>query len=286
MRIKVKTLAGMAACLMGVLATASCSKEEFFGLEDSVYLDNSLKTEIAMSQVYADYAIACYNLIKEMNQPLDTASMQIQGVVDGKPIYFKTESSKEYLLVLMEKLKNAYPELANADKLDFDEIQEIAISKNKALKGLFPQKNTKKIVYWGWNNSHTWVYSATAGEEINEFYYDDWWFKAFDYEFQALNHVIWFLGEGTGEDFTFGGGLFFPDHSAVAMLSYGELEWPSITSGYGGPNAEYDFIVIPCDNLTQFEVYNFAYDLGPNYYRSGRTHFVYDLEMQCISFFM
>ena len=61
MRIKVKTLAGMVACLMGVLATASCSKEEFFGLEDSVYLDNSLKTEIAMSQEYADYAIACYN---------------------------------------------------------------------------------------------------------------------------------------------------------------------------------------------------------------------------------
>jgi len=58
-----------------------------------------------MSQEYADYVIACYNLAKEMNQPQDTADMQIQGVVDGKPIYFKVESSYESLLVLMENLK-------------------------------------------------------------------------------------------------------------------------------------------------------------------------------------
>jgi len=98
--------------------------------------------------------------------------------------------------------------------------------------------------------------------------------------------VIWFLGEGSGEFFAYGGGLVFPDKSAVSMLSYGELEWPSITSGYGGPNAESDFIVIPCDNLSQLEIWNFANYLGPDYNRSGRRHFVYNLEMQCISFFM
>ena len=54
-----KTIAGMAACARGVISASSCSKEEFFGLENSEYLDNSLKTEIAMSHEYVDLVLAC-----------------------------------------------------------------------------------------------------------------------------------------------------------------------------------------------------------------------------------
>ena len=283
MRKKIQTLAGMAVCALGILATSSCSKDEFFGLEDSVYLDNSLKTEIALSQEFADYAIACYNIVNEMNQPMDTANMQIQGIVDGQPVYYTT-GSQEYIIELKEKLKNAYPELAKADRLDFDEIMEIAISNNKVLKGILPNKITRS--YPDYNKiSNMWIYNASEGDSVDELFFFDsgscgeWWFKAFSNSFSALNHVIWFVGEEWC--YPNGGGLIFADDSAVGMLGDGEC-WPTIASRVG-PRAEADFIILPDANLSQFEIWDFAWHLGPEYYNSNRVHYLYNDEMQFVS---
>lgn len=273
----------MAVCALGVLATSSCSKDEFFGLEDSVYIDNSLKTEIAMSQEFADYALACFNLVEEMNNPIDTANMQIQGVVDGKPIYYTT-SSHESILELMDNLKKAYPELTKADKLDFDELMEIAISKNKVLKAALPRKVTKTYIpQWGVDKySYIWIYSASGGTQNNALHYGDWWFRAHDSQLAAVCHVIWNSTEASLL-FPSGGGIIFPDNSAVSMIGSGE-GWPSITDSYSGPTSEADFVVIKNMNLYSFEVYDYCANLGP-YFNSGRYHYVYNEEMQCVSFY-
>ena len=283
MRKNLRTIAGMAICALGVLATSSCSKDEFFGLEDSVYIDNSLKTEIAMSKEFADYAIACFNLVEEMNNPIDTANMQIQGVVDGNPIYYTT-GSHESILEMMDNLKKAYPELTEADKLDFDELMEIALSKNKVLKAALPRRVTKAYIpKWGVDKySYIWIYSASGGAQNYELQAGDWWFKAHDSQLSAVSHVIWTTGEAN-YIFPNGGGIIFPDNSAVSMVGSGET-WPSITDSYSGPTSEADFVVIRDINLYSFEIYDYCMNLGP-YYCSVRYHYVYNEEMQYIGFY-
>ena len=280
----IKTIAGMAVCTLGVLATSSCSKDEFFGLEDSVYLDNSLKTEIALSQEFADFTIACMNLVKEMNQPIDTAGMEKQRLEDGTLIYFKT-GSQETIKVLKEKLQKAYPELMKADKLDFDEIQEIAFSENKALKGYHPRVKTK----WNYNKqAYQWIYEdITHHDSYDEFYWDDgsgtWWFQGFERDDYAISHVIWYCGESSNNFFGLGGGIVFNDYSAASFLGYGE-HWPSITN-YHTSNAEVDFLFIPSSYISQMEFWQLGYNLGDAYYRSGRQHYIYSEEMDYIAYF-
>ena len=285
MRINFKTLAGMAVCVLGVLSTSSCSKDEFFGLEDSVYLENSLKTEIAMSQEFADYMIACFNMAQKMKEPVDTSDFKIQGVVDGKPVYFET-GSNESARIALEKLKKSYPELENADQLDFDEIQEIAFSNTKALKGIAPKKSTKVFG----NQSNYWIYNASQGYDDWYFnFYDDgyWYFEAYMSEYSALSNVMWNCGESYA-GYSNGGGLIFNDHSAVSMVGYGN-RWPYIAGGEGqygsvSPHAYADFIIVPSAYLPSIELYELTANLGGYYWASGRIHYIYNEELEYVRF--
>ena len=131
---KFRTLAGMAVFALGVLATSSCSKDEFFGLEDSQLIDASTKTEIAMSQEYVDFVLACSEMADFMSQPMDTTTAEVKIDPDGKRILYK-EGPQLSAMALFEVLKEKYPELEKADKMDLDEILKIALSKNTVLKG-------------------------------------------------------------------------------------------------------------------------------------------------------
>lgn len=280
MRIKDKTLAGLAVCVLGVLATSSCSKDEFFGLEESVYLDNSLKTEIAMSQEFADYSIACLNLMIDMNQPVDTADMQIQGVVNGKPIYFKTGSGNS-VKELYDNLLKAYPAMTKADKLDIDEIEEIAMSKNKALK-----KAVKATKYYSYNytpyyQSQQWIYNQSQGFSDWDYYSDGWWFEAHFTVASAVYEVLWNCAEGGF--YATGGGLLFEDNTAVTMIGYDEY-WPSLVN-HGSPYAERDFLVAPDNvNIYNLEVWDIARNLGHGYWGGNRLHYIFNGEMDYICF--
>lgn len=278
MRIKKSPLVGMAVCLFGVLAFSSCSKDEFFGLEDSEYIDNSLKTEIALSQEFADYLIACIELSNNLSQPIDTANMQ-QYVVDGKPIYCISDS-QESILVSLDNLKNAYPELTKADRLDFVEIEKIAISKNKLLKGYLPRGFSKTNGSdWSNKQSRSWIYAASEGSSYDVASYQDntgsWGFQAFDQSNDAIAMSIWFVTEGSSEPYGVGAGLIFDDNSGVSMVGYGEC-WPSAINSIS-PSAEADFLIVsPQIMYTEFN--EFFNNLGPGYYESGRQHFVYPIE--------
>ncbi|MBO7113991.1 MAG: hypothetical protein J6V95_02335 [Bacteroidaceae bacterium] len=274
MRKNFKTLAGMAICILGALAASSCSKDEFFGLEDSEVLDYSTKTEIALSQEYADYAIAYFNMIETMKQPVDTTEMEIQGVVNGKPVYFKHGSSsvKESL----ELLKKAYPELEKADKIDFDEIQSIALSRNKALKDIASKMDSSTKYYY---NGKYYSYGSDAWVDNISGYEDGWYFYSHNMVEGAVSDVIWYCGEN-GFNMN-GGGLIFSDWSAVSMVGYGEW-WPNIVNN--APYAEADFIVLPSTNIYGVELWNIAWNLGPAYYNSGRIHYVYNEEYDYTTF--
>jgi len=233
----------MAVCTLGVFASSSCSKDEFFGLEESEIIDNSLKTEIALSQEFADYVIACINMINEKNQPVVVAGSPFKFDVDGATVYYES-GIKEEILVLMDNLKKAYPELVKADELDFAEIEKIAFSKNKALKGYAPRKILKS------NDSgllsNKWLYAASEGSSTDGFLYEDpsgsWTFMAHEKKETAVSLSMWFVCETPPDNNKLGGGLFFSDGSSVSMTGYGE-SWPSITNS--SPYAQADFVIIP-----------------------------------------
>ena len=129
-------------CVLSVVATSSCSKEDFFGLNEYETLDYSKKTEIALSQEFTDYYLACIEVGKVINQWSDSID-----TTKGAPQNYTGES----LVKLLDKLKEAFPELLNADDPDFDDIRKIALSKNKTLKALAkknrPSANTKYFEY-------------------------------------------------------------------------------------------------------------------------------------------
>lgn len=274
MRKNFKTLAGMAICILGALAASSCSKDEFFGLEDSEVLDYSTKYEIATSQEYANYAIACINIAETMMQPVDTTDMKIQGVVNGKPIYYKDNTSS--VMELLDILKKAYPILNNADKIDLDDILSIALSKNEALK----EYESKQNLMTKYEYPNTW--------EANQFVntigisYYGWYFDPYSHYLSAVNNVIWGCSENTY--YVNGGGLIFSDNSGVSMIGYGGGEcWPTEINSIS-PHAEADFIVAPSAYLPTLEIWDLVCEFGPGYYNGGRVHYVFDHEMHYRTF--
>ena len=286
MRKSIKTIAGMAVCLLGVLSTSSCSKEEFFGLEGSEYLDKSLKTEIALSQEFTDYFLACYNMVKDLDFNVDTTEMQIQGVVNGIPVYFKT-GSYEAGKGLFDNLKKAYPELEKADQVDFDDIQEIALSKNKALKGIVPKKSSKSNNWQGEGESDAlaWLKRFSGDDEIDygeEYLFEDyatgnWFYQAHSMVVDAVAKVIWVSGENSFN--MNGGGYIFDNGSAISMVGVGQ-RWPNIDS-----RPEMDFLAAPNINLSALELWDIAFRLGPGYYGSRRIHYIFNEEMEYVTFF-
>ncbi len=257
----------MAVCILGALAASSCSKDEFFGLEDSEVLDYSAKYEIAMSQAYADYAIASFNMAETMLQPVDTTKMEIQGEINGKPLYVMNGTC-ESGLDLLNKLKEIYPDLEKADKIDLDEIQEIALANNEALKD-FSAKVSKDTKVWiSWGQAGAWAqsnghYGASFGDE-------GWWISCFNTVWGAVQDAIWASSESYNYGKT-GAGLIFNDFTGVSMISYTEnIPWPAVVN-QGSPLAESDFVIAPSVDAIWCDLCFF----GPEYTEGNRTHYVY-----------
>ena len=281
MKRNFKPMAALAVCALGALAVSSCTKDEFFGLEDSVVIDASTKYEIAMSQEYADYARACFNMFEAMNQPVDTTVME-KKEINGKAVYIQNGSTTS-VMDLLNSLKKAFPELANADQIDFNEILSIALANNEELNDIKSKMPSRTKYYEDYQSGH-WLYS------VAENYYgisdwgspwldiEGWWFTAYDYRYTAINEVIFRLAESSSPyNYNYegmGGGLIFGDQSAVSMVSWGEYAWPSVI-GYGSPAPEADFIVAPTLNITTSELWFY---MGGSYWNGGRTHYVYDYE--------
>ena len=263
MRIQTKKLAGMVMCVLGVLATSSCSKEDFFGLNEYETLDYSKKAEIALSQEYTNYSIACLRLSKAIDNLSDSTKEHNQGTLYGKPVIY--EETEVPLKDLIDRLYNAYPELANADMPDFEEIHQIALNKNIALKKMLPRKkgfaNTRANSYTFGDYTvnyddyaHEWIgmlnYNCTGNpyNAFNDSYAHEqgWYFYSYwnkDYAFQV---TYAYLAE-RDDLFYSSGGLIFSDNSAVSVIGNGE-EWPMFVN-YLYPSAEKDFCFVKSDHI-------------------------------------
>ncbi len=280
----------MAMCVLGVLATSSCSKDEFFGLNEYESLDNFKKTEIALSQEYADYLIACSQITKAMDKLSDTTKVQNKGTIEGKEIAY--EETGVSLIDLISKLMQAYPELAYADVPDLDDIHKIALSKNKALKGYtyYSKSNIK-------TRSEYFTYMSSKGEVDYPSYAQAWcgilndwrhghpyktWADEDGFHFQPyddknsafMTAFICGLEAHDETEFYKIGGLVFSDDSAVMVIGRGEwAEWPSfINDSY--PTAEQDFCLVwnGTESMNPVDMGNRAAMMGATFNLGGRTH--------------
>lgn len=270
----------MAVCILGALAVSSCSKDEFFGLEDSEVLDYSAKYEIAMSQEFTDYAKACFSFVEAFDQPIDTANMQ-KVDVEGKQVYVVSgmASQKDNAVELLQKIKTAFPKLAMADKIDFDEIMDIALSENQALSDIASivlSPSTKSYenrpMARQWLNSADQEYWNYSGDRnLSYSYMEGCTFYSHNTVWGAVQSAIWDLNEYSGN---YGaGGFIWGDNSAVSMRTvFGEY-WPDVAH-YGSPSPEIDFVILPnAENLYQGELSEM---FGGEYFTSGRIHYAFD----------
>ena len=291
MKRNFKPMAALAVCALGALAVSSCTKDEFFGLEDSVVIDASTKYEIAMSQEYADYARACFNIAESFNQEVDTTKMESFIAEDGKRVlYIEGASSQSNAYEALENLRKAFPELTKADAIDFDEIQKIALSNNEALKDIAAKASEKNTKYGTYSNNQARSWLASVWYEYYGYQYsptyanfDGYTFNMYSDVMSAVHSVI-YATEYT--DYQLGGGLVWGDYSAVTISSYGE-GWPSIDWLGGSPMPEADFLVVPPTvvNLSEINTWEIGSQLGGDYISSGRLHYIYNAEGQFLFFY-
>ena len=243
-----KTLAGM-ACIIGALTASSCSKDEFFGLEGSQVVSASTMYEIAMSQEYTDYAKACLAVTQTMSEEIDTTDMDFYIDEKGKRVFYKDGVYSEYSVwELMEALKKAYPELEKADMTDFNEILQIALANNEALRGFAAEASVndtksnngvRKSMEWLsnvhriYNNLDTTVnvWSTDLGDLHLDYYY---------HLSGAVHSAICYAVDAA--DYWFGG-YFWDDYSAVLASSC--CAYLPDASEYTSPAPVADFFVIP-----------------------------------------
>ena len=267
----------MAVCALGVFVTSSCTKDEFFGLEDSVVIDASTKYEIAMSQEFADYIRANYNFAESFNLDVDTTKME-SFTIKGKTIYYKDESLQKDALEFLKVLKETYPELDKADKTDFNEMQIIALSNNEALSDIAQQILTSNNGTKAWENvqSAKWIRSAYKDlygydTQLTSMYFWDWHIS-FSTTWQGALWDAEFIIAG-GEADCVVGGLLWGDRSGASMVNLlpeGNYVWWPDTRQWGTPQPESDFIILP-SFINQYEIDTMI----PGFNSCGRSHYIF-----------
>ena len=271
MRIKTKKMAGMVMCVLSVVATSSCSKEDFFGLNEYETLDYSKMTEIALSQEFTDYYTACIEVGKVINQWSDSID-----ATKGAPQNYTGES----LVKLLGRLKEAYPELLNADGPDFDEIRKIALSKNKTLKALAkknrPIANTKSFEYNAGCYGNQYFNSDSDGciSYLNYYYgrspYECKRFRGNGYDLysyfnldDAVYDILSLSWENGNCNNALNCGGFVFSEGAIAVIRNGE-QWPEALSYLPvTPEKDFYFVNVTAGTLTQGQITYLEASYGP-----------------------
>lgn len=285
MRIKTKKMAGMVMCVLSVVATSSCSKEDFFGLNEYETLDYSKKTEIALSQEYTDYFTACIEVGEIIRQRADSLDS-----TKGAPNNYTGES----LIKLLGKLRATYPELNNADRPDYEDIRKIALLKNKALKALAqkktPSTNTRSFEYYAGNYGKqsfdldaeaciSYMTYATGGSPYNSgcLFGNNYAIYACYSLNDAVDCILSLTWEnGNCNNATACGGLLF-SNSALAIIKSGE-EWPSVLNYIPiTPEKDFYFVNVTAGTLTQGQIAYLEASYGPG------QHVLLDLNGEVIN---
>ena len=133
-----KGLAAMAVCVMGAFFAASCSSDEFYGIEeDADAVAFSTLTKIANSAEYLEYQEQAF-LAQQAIAGIDTTKKVQVCEIDGKPIFASESVSIQGALDARQKLVEAYPEFEKTTAAEKNQILNIAMMNSKSLRSIAP----------------------------------------------------------------------------------------------------------------------------------------------------
>ena len=263
---KLKSLAKMVVCIMSVCVAASCTSDQFFGIEEETDgTSYSTLNKIAQSKEFIEFQKQSFLSTEEMCN-IDTTQKVLFDYFKGKPVYLigDAHTIRPYLDA-RQKLVEAYPEYENTTIDEKNQIFNLAIMNNKSLRELAERcipkaliNRTKSINY----ESYAVIYTRSHPgkfEKLSEADGGTWavlpdytWYTRDDY-MTAVNMAI-SESENTGLE---RGGLVFYDYSGIMQvkpnLVPGEIDlwyYPDITNQYA-PQA--DFHTHPSGNLQPSE---------------------------------
>lgn len=269
-----KLLFRLTVCVLSVLTTTSCSKDEFFKIEDTPCIDSQTIYEIATSELYVDYQKARFAFFNEISN-IDSTKIGHIRIIDGDTIF---ESGYTFsfgiIYELHDSLMKEYPELKDADQVDLALIQDVAISNNSALKEMAPKSvisslNKTKASYadnlalqWCENNAHNlngsmWVARASGEGWLvptdegnvpapNRLYFECIHCVTIDIAMELA--CIWSQNHGEEEV----GGLGWNDNSAVMLYceNLSTTGWAAFYPAWAtNPLPDLDFHVHPSGDL-------------------------------------
>lgn len=257
-----KSLAVLTVCLLSVLTSSCCSKDEFFGIEDTPCIDKQVMYEIALSDLYIDYQKACFSFADELSK-IDSTKRGHVEIIGTDTIYENVNFiSFENLQILLDSLLKMYPVLMDADQADLKEIQKIALSKNHALREMASMStvyyNEKTKGYSYTNTAIEWIESLSVeGNPTNGSTYNSiQWYSGHYYTYElipcvtvgdAMNlAVIW----SRNHENAIIGGLGWSDSGLMMFCEQStEIYTMLIPASSGNPQPLMDFILHPSGSL-------------------------------------
>lgn len=282
---KLAHMVGITVCICGLLIVSSCSKDEFFRIEDTPSIDLQTMNDIAESQLYIDYQKAYFTLAQELSN-IDSTNIGRVVISDGDTLFENVRYiSFGGMIELYDSLLKVYPELKEVDEADLMQIQKIALSKNLTLLEMVPQsKITKGYKTKGSTDKKAfiWCENNTTSLGIGNFCS----FACENEDWQGLPSTLQFLASplpsiglayeqailwSEGNDGCETGGFGWDDDSGVTMICEETTSgWTPMPRAWGSPIPYSTFHVHPSNDLEP----SIEYDL-PMWANSGlRYHFI------------
>lgn len=275
-----KFLFRITVCALSVLATTSCSKDDFFRIDDTPCVDLQTKYAIAGSDIYIDYQIACFAFADELSK-IDSTKRSRVLILNNDTVYenvYVISFSK--VCELHDSLLNVYPVLKDADEVDLIQILNIALNNNSTLRDLVPKSvvnsNCRTKSYNGSSYALQWLegssfrnYSGTLwnGKGLAEQNSQGTWVWTFEaIPCSSIGDAmelacIWSINHGEvevgGWGWTDGSGMMTYCHQATASQS-------PVLHAAGTPRPELDFHVHPSGNLIPSDSDLIAWSKSPD----------------------
>ncbi|MCQ2127780.1 MAG: hypothetical protein MJZ06_10165 [Bacteroidaceae bacterium] len=226
-----KGLAAMAVCVMGAFFAASCTSDEFYGIEEEAdAVAFSTLTKIANSAEYLEYQEQAF-LAQQAIASIDTTKKVQVCEIDGKPIYGSESVSIQGALDARQKLVEAYPEFEKTTAAERNQILNIAMMNNKSLRSIAPTSAinmTKGSWYeteasrYALSNYESCIhaspnYTGGYGMFMSTWYVEDNYLSAVA---MAVSESEWSGHLAGGFEFEDGSGIYVEDYRASSSLTY------------------------------------------------------------------
>ena len=209
----------MAVCVMGAFFAASCTSDEFFGIEeDADAVVFSTLTKIANSAEYLEYQEQAF-LAQQAIASIDTTKKVQVCEIDGKPIYGSESVSIQGALDARQKLVEAYPEFEKTTAAEKNQILNIAMMNSKSLRS-FATPSAINMTKGGGYETEASRYAMDTYERYPHLMPTTWHVE--DSYFTAIN---WAISENErsghaagGFEFYDGSGIYVEDNCATSSF--------------------------------------------------------------------